>query len=60
MALVGLARENRGLLRLAAGQEPLSLRGDRVVVRWAPGLGEQGLMPLERYLADRLDLLDGA
>lgn len=45
---------------LAAGQEPLSLRGDRVVVRWAPGLGEQGLMPLERYLADRLDLLDGA
>ncbi|NQX17820.1 hypothetical protein [Rathayibacter sp. VKM Ac-2857] len=45
---------------LAAGQEPLSLRGDRVVVRWAPGLGDQGLMPLERYLADRLDLLDGA
>ena len=45
---------------LADGQEPLSLRGDRVVVRWAPGLGEQGLMPLERYLADRLDLLEGA
>ncbi|MCJ1674339.1 hypothetical protein MT355_13845 [Rathayibacter sp. VKM Ac-2929] len=45
---------------LAAGQEPLSLRGARVVVRWAPGLGEQGLMPLERYLADRLDLLEGA
>lgn len=45
---------------LADGQEPLSLRGDRVVVRWAPGLGELGLMPLERYLADRLDLLDGA
>lgn len=45
---------------LAAGQEPLSLRGDQAVVRWAPGLGDQGLMPLERYLADRLDLLEGA
>ncbi|MWV49810.1 hypothetical protein GRS96_11055 [Rathayibacter sp. VKM Ac-2803] len=43
---------------LAAGQEPLALRGADVLVRWAPGLGEQGLMPIERYLADRIDLLD--
>ena len=27
---------------------------------WAPGLGEQGLMPLERYLAERIDLLDAS
>ncbi|QHC58521.1 hypothetical protein [Rathayibacter sp. VKM Ac-2760] len=45
---------------LAAGQEPLSLRDGGVVVRWAPGLVDQGLMPIERYVADRLDLLDGA
>lgn len=43
---------------LEAGPEPLALRGDAVLVRWAPGLGEQGLMPIERYLAERVDLLD--
>ncbi|PPH04320.1 hypothetical protein C5C44_07415 [Rathayibacter sp. AY1F6] len=43
---------------LESGQEPLALRGSEVLVRWAPGLGEQGLMPLRRYLADRLDLLE--
>ena len=43
---------------LESGQEPLALRDSEVLVRWAPGLGEQGLMPLRRYLADRLDLLE--
>ncbi|KZX22439.1 hypothetical protein [Rathayibacter tanaceti] len=43
---------------LERGQEPLVLRGGDVLVRWAAGLGDQGLMPLRRYLADRLDLLD--
>ncbi|MBF4462411.1 MULTISPECIES: hypothetical protein [unclassified Rathayibacter] len=43
---------------LEAGPEPLSLRGAAAMVRWAPGLGEQGLMPLRRYLAERLELLD--
>ncbi|AND16372.1 hypothetical protein C5C18_04145 [Rathayibacter tritici] len=43
---------------LEAGEEPLVLRGSEVLVRWAPGLGDQGLMPLRRYLADRLDLLE--
>ncbi|KQQ01371.1 MULTISPECIES: hypothetical protein [unclassified Rathayibacter] len=43
---------------LLAGPDPLVLRGEEVLVRWAPGLGDQGLMPIERYLADRIDLLD--
>jgi hypothetical protein len=47
-----------GAAALESGQEPLALRGAEVLVRWAPGLGEQGLMPLRRYLADRLDLLE--
>ncbi|SMH39110.1 hypothetical protein SAMN06295885_1591 [Rathayibacter oskolensis] len=42
---------------LLAGQEPLALRGSEVLVRWAPGLGDQGLMPLDRYLADRMELM---
>lgn len=44
---------------LEAGQEPLALRGEDVMIRWAPGLGEQGLMPVARYLRERLELLDG-
>jgi len=43
---------------LADGPEPLALRGGEVLVHWAPGLGEQGLMPLERYLRERIDLLE--
>lgn len=43
---------------LAEGQEPLALHGSEVLVRWAPGLGEQGLMPIERYLRERIELLD--
>ena len=34
--------------------------GDEVLVRWAPGLGDQGLMPIERYLSERIDLQSGA
>ncbi|KQQ19683.1 hypothetical protein C1I63_14700 [Rathayibacter caricis DSM 15933] len=44
---------------LSADPEPLALRGADVLVRWAPGLGEQGLMPIERYLSERLDLQSG-
>ncbi|WKK71233.1 hypothetical protein Q0F99_17305 [Rathayibacter oskolensis] len=50
-----LRTDAEGLLE---AQDPLALRGDEVLVRWAPGLGDQGLLPIERYLADRIDLLD--
>ncbi|AJM77747.1 hypothetical protein C5C66_06740 [Rathayibacter toxicus] len=43
---------------LAEPGEPLAVRGSEVLLRWAPGLGDQGLMPVARYLADRLDLLE--
>ncbi|MCM6760858.1 hypothetical protein NB037_00355 [Rathayibacter sp. ZW T2_19] len=51
-----LALDADGLL---ADPEPLALRHDEVMVRWAPGLGEQGLMPIERYLSERIDLQSG-
>lgn len=56
----GWRRLRTDAIGLTEGQEPLALRGAEVLVRWAPGLGEQGLMPLERYLAERIDLLDAS
>ncbi|MHC2185565.1 hypothetical protein [Rathayibacter agropyri] len=54
----GWRRLRTDVAALEAGEEPLALRDAQVMVRWAPRLGEQGLMPLRRYLAERLDLLD--
>ena len=44
---------------LRAETGPLSLRGDTVMVRWVAGEGDQGLMSLESYLAERMDILAG-
>lgn len=33
------------------------LRGDRLLVRWMPGAGDDALAPFERYLAERADLV---
>jgi hypothetical protein len=43
---------------LLVEQEPLALRGEQVMVRWAPRLGDQGLLPIDHYLTERLDLLE--
>ena len=44
---------------LRAETGPLSLRGETVMVRWVAGEGDQGLMSLESYLAERMDILAG-
>lgn len=44
---------------LLARTGPLSLRGDTVMVRWVAGEGDQGLAPLESYLAERMSILAG-
>lgn len=54
----GWRRLGTDVAALEAGEEPLAVRGSEVMVRWAPRLGDQGLMPLRRYLAERLDLMD--
>lgn len=42
-------------LRASAGV--LFLRGDEPLVRWSATAGDDGAVPLERYLRDRVDLL---
>ncbi|WP_233279375.1 hypothetical protein [Microterricola pindariensis] len=42
-------------LRTATG--PLVLRGVQALVRWRAGAGEDGLVPLENYLSERIGLL---
>ncbi|MBG6107175.1 hypothetical protein [Frigoribacterium sp. CG_9.8] len=44
---------------LSSGSGPLSLSGGTVMVRWAAGVGDQGLANLETYFKERMDILAG-